>query len=74
LRIHVDGLPNVAMVRPDGPVLCVVKHPGLRFSYRVPHGPDLCVGSTPAWTAPLIFEPRCLTVLGRARADISAVR
>ena len=31
---------------------------------RAPHGPDLCVGSTPAWTAPLIFEPRCLTVLG----------
>jgi hypothetical protein len=31
---------------------------------REPHGPDLCVGSTPAWTEPLIFEPRCLTVQG----------
>ena len=31
----------------------------------MPDGPGLCVGSTPAWTAPLIFEPRCLTVLGQ---------
>src|ERR1700674_1138796 len=30
----------------------------------VPHGPALCVGSTQAWTAPVIFEPRCLAVLG----------
>jgi hypothetical protein len=40
------------------------RHIELGILKREPYGPDLCVGSTPAWTAPLIFEPRCLTVLG----------
>src|SRR5439155_21558421 len=37
---------------------------GSPFETSESHCPDLGAASTPAWTAPLIFKPKCLTVLG----------
>ena len=51
---------------------CSALQDSTRFEFQSGElqGPDPCAGSTPAWTAPLIFKPRCLTVLPRASAGL----